>query len=338
MAFHKKLMLFLLSGCLLFVGCRQGRTGTSNETSEDLEVEASITSDAPFIADQHIATEAVLRAIPPAYLEKARDSLHIAYQHTSHGTHVTRGMFGLPDYKEGDDLLFGITVNTPEAGKLDFNDYAMVDYAAPGVDAADLSRDETAFIQATRNFLDDKANDHINVIMWSWCNIGGHLPATNYLPGIDSLVSEYGPGGSRIGTGEGQRKHPVTFILMTGHANLENNVGEGNPRDQAEIILEYARKKGLFCLDYYGIDTHDMEGNYWEDAGDDGNSAAYGGNFYRDWQDKHELGAGWYENRKAPGGEVAFGAHNSQHITANRKAFAMWWILARIAGWDGVSE
>ncbi len=33
-----------------------------------------------------------------------------------------------------------------------------------------------------------------------------------------------------------------------------------------------------------------------------------------------------------------FGAHNSQHITANRKAYAMWWILARIAGWDGINH
>ena len=43
-----------------------------------------------------------------------------------------------------------------------------------------------------------------------------------------------------------------------------------------------------------------------------------------------------YADPDAPkGGSVTYGAHNSQHITANRKAYAMWYILARIAGWDG---
>jgi len=78
-----------------------------------------------------------------------------------------------------------------------------------------------------------------------------------------------------------------------------------------------------------------MENNYWEDTGDDGNSTAYGGNFYKDWQDSLTLGIDWFENKQAPGGSVEYGAHNSQHITANRKAYAMWWILARIAGWNG---
>ena len=36
-----------------------------------------------------------------------------------------------------------------------------------------------------------------------------------------------------------------------------------------------------------------------------------------------------------PGGRVDYGEHNTQHITANRKAYAFWWILARIAGWAG---
>ena len=85
-----------------------------------------------------------------------------------------------------------------------------------------------------------------------------------------------------------------------------------------------------------------MNDNYWEDAGDDGNSAAYAagpGNgsqmFYTDWQDGHVPGTDYYENKANPGGAATFGAHNTQHITANRKAYAMWWILARIAGWSG---
>ena len=288
-----------------------------------------------FIAGYGVAKESVLRSIPEQYIDKARTTLHIAYQHTSHGTHVSYGMFGLQDYKDGDQIKFGITNNHPQSEKLDFYDFALSKYAAPGEDASDLSRNETAFIQATRNFLDDPENAVVNVVMWSWCNIAGHHVSQNYLPGMDTLISEYGPGGSKIGTVPGQRKNPVTFIFMTGHANAGVNLGDGNPKNQADLIINYCNKNKQFCLDYYSIDTHDMDDNYWEDAGDNGNSNAYGGNFYEDWQNAHNPGQDWYENKSAPGGNVTYGAHNTQHITANRKAYAMWWILARIAGWNG---
>ena len=294
-----------------------------------------ITGTASIIANDSVATEEMLRAIPEVYIHAARNNLHIAYQHTSHGTHVSYGMFGLPGFKPGDEARFAISnINQPEADKLDFRDYALASYAEPGTDASDLSVNETAFIQATRNYLDDPQNAEINVVMWSWCSIAGHDVGANYLPGMQTLINEYGEGGSKIGSGESQREHSVSFIFMTGHAELENNVGNGLPRDQAELIIDYCRENKFYCLDYYGIDTHDMEGNYWEDAGDDGNSPT-GGTYYADWQNSHDPGNDYYENRSSPGGSVTYGAHNTQHITANRKAFAMWYILARIAGWDG---
>lgn len=282
-----------------------------------------ITGKTTVIANDSIAYENILRSIPEEYINAARNDLHIAYQHTSHGTHVSYGMFGLPDFKAGDETKFGITNNDPTAGKLDFRDYAMASYAESGIDASDLSRNETAFIQATRNYLDDPDNSEINVVLWSWCNIAGHDVEENYLPGMQTLINEYGD--------------LVTFIFMTGHANKNANVGDGNPKNQADLIIDYCRENKFYCLDYYGIDTHDMDGNYWEDAGDDGNSST-GGNFYADWQSSHSLGVAYFENKSSPGGSVTYGAHNTQHITANRKAYAMWYILARIAGWDGTSQ
>lgn len=295
-----------------------------------------------YIAGHCRAKEGCLRSIPQEYINAARNNLHIAYQHTSHGTHVSRGMFGLQDYKSGDKDMYGITNNSPHPDKLDFRDCVIADYATPGDDAADLSRNETAFIQATRNYLDDPENAEINVVIWSWCNIAGHDVAGNYLPGMDSLISEYGNGGTKIGNNPGQRINPLTFIFMTGHANAGNNVGEGLPKNQAELVIEHCSNNKQFCLDYYSIDTHDMNDNYWEDAGDNGNSSAYANstgsgsdNFYEDWQNSHMLGVHYFENKTSPDGSATYGAHNTQHITANRKAYAMWWILARIAGWNG---
>ena len=317
--------IIFISG--FFFACEKAKSGKINNVNNG---DSSL-----YIAGYSIATESALRSIPEQYINTARNNLHIAYQHTSHGTHVARGMFGLQDFKDGDSELFGITNNSAQNDKLDFNDYAISGYAAPGDDAADLSRDETAFIQATRNYLDDPQNSYINVIMWSWCNIAGHNVAAHYLPGMDSLISEYGTGGTKIGSDPGQRLVPVSFIFMTGHANAGNNVGDGRPKNQADLIINHCSNNNYFCLDYYSIDTHDMNDNYYEDTGDNGNSAEYGGNFYEDWQNSHLLGVDYYENKTSPDGSVEFGAHNTQHITANRKAYAMWYILAKIAGWGG---
>ena len=326
---HIPVLYFAALLILFAIGCEKDKNQNENHI---------INTSGETIASYQVAKEEILRLIPSEYIEAARNNLHIAYQHTSHGTHVSRGMFGLPDYKQGDANLFGITNNNPTANKLDFRDLAMQNYAASGTSAVDLSADETAFVQATRNYLDDPENVEINVVMWSWCSINGHDVTGNYLPGMQALINEYGPGGSKVGSGSGKREQAVTFIFMTGHAEAGNNVGSGKPMNQADTIIGYCQAMKYFCMDYYGIDTHSMNDQYWEDAGDNGNSDDYGGNYYVDWQQSHQLGTDYYENKSAPEGSTEYGAHNTQHITANRKAYAMWWILARIAGWDGIAD
>ncbi len=306
----------------------------SCETGTNPEVD---TGNGGFIADHLTAKESVLRSIPEQYINTARNTLHVAYQHTSHGTHVSRGLFGLQQYKTGDETLFAITGNGIKVeGKLDFNDCYVgsndISSYNSNADASDLSRNETAFIDATRNFLNDSDNSDVNVIMWSWCDIAGHDVSANYLPGMKTLISEYSEGGSNSRAST----TPVTFIFMTGHANANANIGDGKPGNQADLITEFCIENNQYCLDYYGIDTHDMNDVYWLDAGDNGQSVSYGTNFYQAWQDSHREGEDWFVSKNSPGGDTDYGDHNTQYITANRKAYAMWWILARIAGWNGL--
>ena len=77
---------------------------------ENNEPEKTISDKATYIASYSQAHENVLRSIPESYIELARTTLKVAYQHTSHGTHVAFGMYGLPHYKNGDDALLAFLI------------------------------------------------------------------------------------------------------------------------------------------------------------------------------------------------------------------------------------
>jgi hypothetical protein len=324
-------------------GSTTGSTDTSDSTTTTTPTTTTPTATAGTIADYTVAKDSVLRKIPASYINTARDNYEVAYWHTSHGTHVAYGVYGLPDFKSGDDTLFAVS-NSKASGKLYLRDYYGTGTSGmtyPDLSQTDLASAWTTWVTDNETFLEKPANADVDIMLWSWCDIKDH-DVTKYLSSMQTLIDEYGVGGSKVGSGKA-RANPVTFIFMTGHGNAGANTGTKNPKAQAAAIVDYCTAHKYYCIDYYSIDTHTMDDVYYEDSGDNSQSDAYAtasgsatGRFNQDYQDAHERGKDWFYTKNSPGGSTTYAEHNTQYITANRKAYAFWWVLARVAGWSGV--
>ncbi|MCK4852908.1 MAG: hypothetical protein KAT31_01570, partial [Bacteroidales bacterium] len=158
-----------------------------------------------FIGHDHAHLED-LKNIPIAWINQAKNDLHIAYWRTSHGSQILSGMNVLDAFMGGDGIY------TREAEKIAGTLYLEAHFG-------DLSAQEDTWPQITRDYLDAPENQDVNVIMWAWCQIQGHDGDKDpgYCSKMEGLIAEYGPGGTKILSEE--RTVPVHFVFMTGHVN-----------------------------------------------------------------------------------------------------------------------
>ena len=250
-----------------------------------------------------------LNNIPTGWINTAKANLHIAYQHTSHGSQLITGMTGLQNWK-GEQYAFN---NGGSNGALDLHDYAI-----PG--ASDLGNpDRTSWAQATSNFLNDPNNSHVNVIIWSWCGEVSSADSSDiqtYLDLMTSLENNF---------------HNIKFVYMTGH--LDGSGLEGKLNKNNEQIRRYCRNNNKILYDFADIESYDPDGNFYlnkmandncdYDSDDNGTRDK---NWALDWQESHTENVDWFNCSAA----------HSQALNGNRKAYAAWWLWASLAGWEGV--
>ncbi len=249
-----------------------------------------------------------LGKIPEYWIKKAKSDIHIAYEHTSHGTQLVSGMEPLDEFMGGEGLyVFSMDQKYEfEEGGF-FWDEAMEGY---GTGTLVLSDDGTWY-PATVAFLEDPDNYDVDVVMWSWC--GGVTEADEeginiYLDAMNQLELDY---------------PDIKFIYMTGHADGTGLTGNLHIRNQQ--IRDYCEVNNKILYDFYDIECYDPDGNYFGDKGVRASCDYKGGNWAIEYQNSHIEGVDWYDCESA----------HSQPVDANQKAYAVWYMLARLAGWDG---
>jgi PKD repeat protein len=246
-----------------------------------------------------------LAQIPKSAIDTAKSTLHIAYGHTSHGSQIIDGMTGLTSFAGAP--YGGSTYQWNNGGTgsaLDLRD-------TPFSNAYDLGNPNfTAWANATRTYLN--TTPAVNVVIWSWCGEVSTASATDittYLTHMNQLENEY-PG--------------VKFVYMTGHLDGSGQNGVLNIRN--EQIRAYCSANNKTLYDFADIESFDPDAstNYMMLNATD--ACDYpGGNWAINWQNNHTQGIDWYN----------CGAAHSQPLNANQKAYAAWWLWARLAGWDG---
>ncbi|MHA1827387.1 MAG: hypothetical protein ACTSX6_01935 [Candidatus Heimdallarchaeaceae archaeon] len=265
----------------------------------------------PIVADHSITTMIRFDLIPDEEISNAKNSLHIAYEHTSHGSQIVDGMSYLPQFKENN----GGTIGLYSFNSSFLLDDAMESYAPDPSQARDLGYPQWS--NATRNFLKAPENQDFNVVMWSWCGQVSSLTEQqmidHYLTPMSELEEEF---------------PNVMFVYMTGHVDGTGLTGNLHLRN--EQIREFCKNNNKILFDFADIEAYDPDGNYYGDKNVndncDWNNGTHSGNWAIDWQNNHTEGVEWYTCPCA----------HSQALNGNMKAYAVWWLWVRLAGWAPV--
>lgn len=268
----------------------------------------SATGVSQAIVVDHTSTD--ITKIPSGWIEAAKQKIVWIYVHTSYGSQLVTGAQYLSQYE-----------NSPLYNFLNHDGEAPISFSIPtqinpialrmgnnsnwGYSAPDF----TAMIRQHITSSNYGPND-IPVFMWSWCGqVAGMTPAE---------VQQYL---DFMAWGESQYPQ-VTFVYMTDHTSSaydQNAMNENN-----NMIRNYAKAHNKVLYDYNDIEIYQPDGTL-PPGTPDGSCP-----WCQTWCDTHP---GF-----CPNFSLMAECSHTHPLGCLLKSQALWWLSARLAGWNGQTQ
>jgi hypothetical protein len=247
--------------------------------------------------------------IPDLWLKRARD-LTLHYAHTSHGSQIISGIENLESLHP--EFAVSVRESTSEVLPPVEDPPALRIYDGNPPETYIMPEDYwdgNSGLNRTRAVAD---TGHYGFSMWSWCGQVSDASddyIQSYLTAMATLESEY-PG--------------MRFIYMTGH--LDGTGSSGNLHQRNEQIRSYCTANNKVLYDFADIERYDPDGKDYLGLMANDNCDYTGGNWAVAWCAAHS------------GSELCDSCDcaHSKPLNCNLKAGAFWWMMARLAGWDGL--
>ncbi len=260
-------------------------------------------SAAAIIAD-HRHTD--ISQIPDEWIDAAR-TLVVHYAHTSHGSQILTGLRWLEqqDSRYNVDIqASGTVVLPPDTTALrvyDGNNYAGDTYITP-----DQYWEEPGGRDHTRSVLN---TGWFTVSLWTWC---GQMSYYN-----DAQIQQYIDVMTQF-----ESEYPdVTFVYYTGHT--DGSTPGSTLWRHNDMVRQHVQDTNAVLFDFADIESYEPDGTFHESASD---SCAW----CADWCTTHPSN---FECQDLPSS-----CAHTHGLQCTLKGQAFWYLMARIAGWDGVTR